>query len=132
MLLGPAPALKRSRIKPMSAKKRAQTNDEREIRRGFMDYHPYCMAAEGGAPHGCYGDLSVHEVWTRARGGPTGDIRNLAVVCFEHNRLISQDSKTMTWAKENGYLVSAHEGPRFLEEHPHDCGNPKCPFVEVT
>lgn len=124
--------MKRSRIKPVSKKKRLQQNDERSIRRGYLEAHPYCQGHDDGAPGDCYGALHIHEPWTRARGGPTDDPRNMRTCCDFLNTQISQSYDTMVWAKENGYLVSSHEGPRYLEEHPHDCGNPVCLFVEVV
>ena len=74
-----------------------------------------CEAAWMGAPGACWGPLTTHEPWTRARGGPIDDPRNQIPVCAEHNRMISQDAEVMRWAKEHGFLVSAAQGPAWLE-----------------
>jgi len=64
---------------------------------------------------GCWGQMTVHEPWTKARGGPTDDERNWLALCIEHNRLVSQDAEVMRWAKDRGYLISAAAGPAWLE-----------------
>lgn len=123
-------ALRRKAIKRKVSQK---AKDEQELRRGFLAAHPYCQGHASGAPGKCqpWTGLSVHEVWPRGRGGPTGDPRNLRVLCFELNRLISQDADVMKWAHENGWLVRASNGQSWLEQQTHDCGK-ICPFKEVS
>ena len=115
--------MKRS-TKPMNqvSKKRANKNrDERDVRLAYKKAHPYCEAKHhvcncpDKIPGECFGELSIHEPWTRARGGPTDDELNMRVVCFEHNRMLSQDPKTMEWGLMHSFLVKAADGPAWLE-----------------
>lgn len=78
----------------------------------------YCEARREGAPGNCYGGLTVHEPWTRARGGPIDDRRNMRTVCSQHNRAISQDADTMAWAYEHNFIVKADDGPAWLDVQP--------------
>lgn len=114
----------------MSKKKLLQIADEKAVRQGYLEHHPYCEAQRAGAPGSCYGAIHVHEPWTRARGGPTDDPLNMRAVCDHHNLQISQDSETMQWAKEYGFLVSAHHGAEWLSMQKHSCSNSKCQFKE--
>lgn len=66
-------------------------------------------------PHDCFGGLTVHEPWTRARGGPIDDPRNMVTVCAEANRLISQDADWIRWATDVGVLIHASQGSAWLE-----------------
>ena len=92
------------------------------VRDAYLDAHPHCEAAREGAPGRCWGDLTVHEPWTRARGGPTADPVNMRTVCAHHNTAISQHVETMRWAEtvtprlpaERLFLVSAAWGPTWL------------------
>ena len=81
--------------------------------------YPYCEAARAVAPQVstwsmCWGSLTVHEPWTRARGGPVDDRRNMVTLCSEHNRQISQDDRMMAWAERHGFLIHADDGPAWL------------------
>lgn len=111
----------------MSKKKRLQLNDEKEVRDAYRKAHDYCEGHRDGAPGECqlWTGLSIHEVIPRGRGGATDDPNNLKVLCFELNRLLSQDAKVMQWGYEHGYLMHAGDTP-----NPHDCGT-ICPFKEV-
>jgi len=123
--------MKRSYMKPMSRKMRVQIQEEKSVRAAFRSAHPWCMLQEAGYDHDCYGPWSCHEPWTRARGGPTNDPRNMVVCCSEGNRLVSQDPDAMKWAKANGWLVSAWEGAAWLEKQRHICKNgARCPFYD--
>lgn len=66
-------------------------------------------------PHACFGGLTVHEPWTRGRGGPIDDPRNMVTLCAEVNRLVSQDADWMRWATLRGLLIHASQGPAWLE-----------------
>ena len=77
--------------------------------------YPFCEARVQHAPGDCYGALTVHGPWTRARGGPIDDRRNMTTVCAQHNRAISQDVETMRWAEANEFLISADDGPAWLD-----------------
>ena len=88
----------------------AKAADAREIRRAWLRFQPHCEATQGAH----WGAMSVHEPWTRARGGPTDDPRNMATLCVEHNRLVSQDAGWMVWAYQHGLLVRAQNGPEWL------------------
>lgn len=123
--------MKRSRINPVSAKRRKRNEQERQVRLAFLIAHPYCMAKEAGAPGECFASLHVHEPWSRARGGPTDDPRNMTTVCDFHNAQISQDAETMVWAGENNFLVHAWHGEEWLDEQRHQCRNDRCAFAAV-
>ena len=104
--------MKRSRINPMSANRRKKIADEQFVRRDFLRGKTCALLVMVG--HMCYGPLTVHEPWTRARGGPTGDENNFVPVCSEGNRMISQDPDTMKWAEEHNLLISSAAGPEWL------------------
>lgn len=99
-------------MKPVSARQAAKNAARKPVREAQLHRYPYC---EGRAyRHVCFGGLTVHEPWTRGRGGPIDDQRNMRTVCAEFNRRISQDAIVMRWAHENGFLVRASEGPAWL------------------
>jgi hypothetical protein len=58
--------------------------------------------------------VHVHEIWTRARGGPIDDPRNFATLCDRHTTDVSQDVLTMRWALAHGLLVTRAAGPAWL------------------
>jgi len=108
--------LKRSRTPINAASERTRAARKRRTapRDEQLRKYPLCEAKAAGMPHQCYGVRTVHEPWTRARGGPIDDPRNMTTVCAHGNTLISQDSGCMAWAKDNGFLVSASQGARWL------------------
>lgn len=117
----------------MSKKKRLQIQDEKDVRAAYRSAHPYCEGHRAGAPGEClmWTGLSIHEPWSRGRGGPTDDPRNMRVVDFELNRKISQDRDTMEWALANDYLVHREDGPAWLEQTRHSCASVSCHFKEA-
>ncbi|MFA7296291.1 MAG: hypothetical protein WC211_03770 [Dehalococcoidia bacterium] len=95
-----------------NAKRREKIEARKPVRAEQLARYPYCEAK--AMEHRCYGGLTMHEPWTKARGGPTDDLRNAVTLCAEANRLVSQDSRCMAWAEEHGMLVSAAQGPAWL------------------
>lgn len=96
--------MKRSRLRPVSAKMAQRRADAADVRRAYLTAHPFCEAAKGGAPGVCFGELHVHEVVPRARGGDIADVTIFRAVCDHHNTAISQDVATMRWAYANDFL----------------------------
>lgn len=99
----------KGRLNSRSKKRIARDAKEKPIRQAYLAQHPHCEAEKAGAPGECYGRLTVHEVLTRARGGSTGDPKNMRVCCVAHNENISQDVETMRWAYEAGFLLHAEQ-----------------------
>ena len=99
--------LRRVPIAPRSGKQRDREARRRPVRAAYMAAHPLC---EFGA---CLSrSTECHEPWTRARGGPTDDLRNMAALCHWHHDRITFNPKEAT---ELGWLVPAWDGPRWLE-----------------
>lgn len=109
------PMARGKRMNPISDRMRERNRRRKGPHAAQLREFPYCEAKRDGIPKPCDGMLTVHEPWTKARGGPQDDRRNMTTVCIEHNRLISQDGECMQWANEHGYLVHAWEGPAWLE-----------------
>lgn len=101
-------AAKSARIKVRDAVRRAPHAAQ-------LREYPYCEPKEEGMEHECFGGLTVHEPWTKARGGPQDNRRNMISACSEANRLMSQDAECMEWAYSHGFLVHSWEGPKWLE-----------------
>ncbi len=110
---------RRSMSREPSARQAAKIARRVPARDAYLAQHPYCEAAREGAPGRCWGGLTVHEPWTKARGGPIDDPVNMRAVCSWHNTQISQHARTMGWAEslpyERLFLVSAAWGPTWLE-----------------
>lgn len=104
-------ALKRSPMKKRIPEKAAA---ERPVRQAWLRAHPVCEWPHLCNPRIPAYALTVHEPWTRARGGPTDDPRNFVTLDAETNRLVSQDAGYMRRAYELGMLVSAAAGPGWL------------------
>lgn len=62
----------------------------------------------------CSGIPTVHEPWTRARGGPIDDPRNMVPCCARHNTWLSQDVDGQKWGEANDLLIHEWEGPTWL------------------
>ncbi len=101
----------------MPSKRAREQQAARPTRQAQLAEYPYCEPKAAGMDGGCYprgaGGLTVHEPWTRGRGGPLGDRRNMVTACRWHNEELTQNQQA--WAEANGYLVSATEGPGWLE-----------------
>lgn len=91
-------------MRSVSKKRAAKMRAEKPVRDKYLREHPFCEAANAGAPGRCLGEIHIHEVKTRARGGSTDDPSNLRSCCNGHNEAISQDPETMAWAYEHGFL----------------------------
>lgn len=63
----------------------------------------------------CSGIATVHEPWTRARGGPIDDPRNAVPCCAFHNTWLSQTVAGQRWGEANGMLISAVDGAAWLK-----------------
>ena len=103
-------------MKRISARQAALNAARKPIARAQLLRFNYCEFKAAGGPGECYGNLSVHEPWSRGRGGPIADARNQVTVCFEHNRMISQNAETMRWATEKGFLVHSAFGADWLAQ----------------
>ena len=97
----------------MPSKRAREQEAARPARREQLAEYPYCEPKVEAMPGACFGALTVHEPWTRGRGGPLGDPRNMATACQFHNDEMTQGQQA--WAEANGYLISAAEGPAWLE-----------------
>lgn len=79
-------------------------------------YEQECIAKVLGAHTipPCSGGPTVHEPWTRGRGGPIDDERNMVPMCAFHNTWVSQDAEGQRWAEANDLLIHAWEGEAWL------------------
>ncbi len=103
----PRASRRRKPIAPRSARQRRRDARRRPVRAAYMAAHPLCEFAA------CLSrSTECHEPWTRARGGPTDDPRNMAALCHVHHDRITFNPKEAT---ELGWLVPAWDGPRWLE-----------------
>ena len=96
-----------------SDRNKARREVRKSVRQQQLAFYPYCEVRAAKGPWKCWGGLTLHHVWTLARGGPD-DLRNSRTVCGEHNRGLSQDAECMRWAYANGFLVHADDGPAWL------------------
>jgi len=103
------------RMNAVSAGKRDERASAKPVRQAYRRWRPYCEPHRMGAPGKCFGALHVHEPWTRARGGPIDDPRNMATACDFHNTWLSQSAGGIAFGDEHGLLVSAERGPAWLE-----------------
>lgn len=97
----------------MPSKRAREQAAARPARQAQLAEFPYCEPKRAGMVGFCWLPLTVHEPWTRGRGGPLGDRRNMVTACTVHNDAISQEEQE--WAYANGFLVHAYEGPAWLE-----------------
>tara|TARA_Y100000310_G_scaffold93475_2_gene90961 strand:- start:3955 stop:4422 length:468 start_codon:yes stop_codon:yes gene_type:complete len=112
--------LKKSRIRRISKKAAREARARKKLTDAQLAEFPFCEVFRAPGANFetlgfCLGPLHVHEPWTRARGGPKADRRNMVSACDHHNDLISQDADVMAWAHRVGLLVHAHDGPAWLE-----------------
>lgn len=91
---------RRTRLKPMSAKRGEIAPSRRELVKRYLDEHPVC---EAYIPDVCrFEACDLHEIRTRARGGSILDEANIVALCRPCHDAITRDPK---WAEENGYMV---------------------------
>lgn len=102
----PRAVLTRSlRLKPLSGKRVAENARRRKVVAELFAesrWCRYCGLIE--AAHG-------HEPWSRGRGGPSDDRRNMLLLCPPCHRMVHSNPQ---WSAENGLLVSAADGPDWL------------------
>lgn len=101
-------------MRPASAKTARRRADAREVRSLYLAARPYCEIARAGIGTPCFGAIHPHEVWTRGRGGPLDDVRNLASACDRHNTDVSQDADAMAFAYAHDLLVHRRDGAAWL------------------
>ncbi len=103
-------------LRPFSERRAAEMKAESPVRQAFMRYERKCQfkALGGFAVPPCFGELHIHEPWTRGGGGPTDDPRNMAVSCDFHNGWCQQSSEGREFAYANGLLVHDYEGEAWL------------------
>lgn len=97
--------MKRSRIKPVSDKRRKVNADRRELIKDIIkERGPLC---EAQIPIVCTGLASdAHEVLTRARAGSDKWLltpENILLLCRQCHTFITEND---AWSKENGFLIS--------------------------
>jgi len=79
-------------------------------------YEQECIAKVLGAHTipPCSGDHTVHEPWTRGRGGPIDNPLNMVPMCAFHNTWVSQDVEGQRWAEANDLLIHAWESEAWM------------------
>lgn len=95
----------RSRIKPVSARRAAQTEQRRDVVAAVLERDKRCMARAYGAPGQCMGALVAHEVVKRSQMRDAHlDVENCLAVCWFHNGWIEDhppDAKALGLVRSN-------------------------------
>lgn len=97
--------MKRSRIKPVSAKRRSQAGARRKTIELVMERDKYACQAKlsGCSMHA----TDVHELKTRARGGSIIELSNCVALCRGCHSWITEHPK---WATEHGFMLHSWDG----------------------
>lgn len=82
----------------MSDKRQSTLAQRREVREQVIKRDQECRLKDHSP---CFGDLDVHEVLTRARGGDPLDPNNCVALCRTHHDFAHRNPK---WAEEVGLL----------------------------
>ncbi len=108
--------MKRTRLRPMSAKRAAIADERRAFVRRILSERPQCEARNflrpivGGlagvdqdrvvaALRGCtWRSVEVHELLSRARGGSIVDYANCVPLCHECHRWVTTEPRLATMA----------------------------------
>lgn len=102
------PLQSRTRLKPLSKKRRAVNAVRAELVNALHKARGrWCELC------GLFWWTQVHEPWSRGRGGPAEDERNMCCLCRDCHRTVHDNP---AWASSLGLLVSAAEGPKWLED----------------
>lgn len=102
--------MKRSPMRARSAKQVGKDKSRQPVKRDYLASHRRCEAQVQGW---CSGSSEhVHEPWTRARGGPINDARNMLALCFMCHAWVHSNPAE---SEQRGWLVSAANGPSWLE-----------------
>jgi len=104
-------------LRPVSMKMARKRLEARDVRRAYLAAHPIC---EIGAMMCTVRSSDVHEPWTRARGGPIDDPRNMAALCRPCHGWVTFTVEGQQWATARGFLVGAARGPAWLEAGGRD------------
>jgi len=96
--------MKRTRLKPVSAKRTAINAKRRKFRQEILTYRLMCEARIRGCS---MTPTDVHEILTRGRAGSTEesllDTENVLALCRNCHTFITENP---TFAKEFGFVVS--------------------------
>ena len=97
--------MKRTRIKPVSAKRRSQAKARQELIRAVMERDQYACQAriEGCSSHA----VDVHELKSRARGGSILEMSNCIALCRPCHSFITQEPR---WSSTWGFSLHATAG----------------------
>ena len=102
--------MKRSRLNPMSAKRRSEIPQRRAVVAAVLERDGHECRAKASVPDvKCFGDLIAHELIPRGEGGDYLDPLHCLCVCWGHNSWIHDHSKE---AYELGLLKHFHERPK--------------------
>lgn len=98
--------MKRTRMKPVSEKRKAANERRAALRADHLRRNPYCRrCVKRKAVH-------IHEPWLRSRGGPIDDERNFCGLCEGCHTWVHDNPRE---AQRRGFLVSKYDGPAWLE-----------------
>lgn len=98
---------KRRGIAPRSKKQQRLERKRAPIRNAYLRDHPLCERR----PDCATPSIDVHEPWSRARGGPIFDKRNMMAVCRWCHDYIHQHG---IQSEAEGWLIPAARGPTWL------------------
>jgi len=97
--------VKRSRLKPISAKRKSQTKARRELIAAVMERdRNSCQARIEGCSHHA---TDVHELKTRARGGSILEMSNCIALCRSCHSWITEHP---AWASAHGFMLHSWDG----------------------
>lgn len=101
--------MKRGRIRPVSKKRAAQLRQRAKVRKEVLTRDGFTCRARGGLlPGRCWGDLDVHEVVSRGRGGSFLDPENCVTLCRRHHDWVGAN---IAEAEAKGWLKSLTPQP---------------------
>ena len=94
--------MKRSRLKPVSAKRKSQTRARRQLIDAVMERDKHSCQAR--LPECSFHATDVHELKTRARGGSIFEMSNCIALCRSCHSWITEHP---AWASEHGFMLHA-------------------------
>lgn len=100
-----AEEVKRSRIAPISKKRRGLAGAKREIREAVFDRDDHrCQLAGVDDAGPCYGHLTPHHKLKASQGGAY-DEDNLVTACAGHNDRIEEDASFSAACEKVGLVI---------------------------
>ena len=98
--------MRRSRINPMSAKRRASLAARAEVKRLVHERDGWrCLLSTVPQAGPCFGRLEMHEVVKASQASNTYSVENGRSLCSSHNSRLESDADLARLAVELGLVV---------------------------